>query len=101
MNEDEEIRRQIAEDEAEHDRDFTKLSAVKKCPRCDSELSEGYLILNRETGWKENKPGFFKLSGLTKPMTWRSHAFPSLRCLKCHFVTFDYTIEVEKGTVKE
>ncbi len=101
MNEDEDVKRGIAEAEREHKCDFSKLSEVKKCPRCDGELNEGYLVLNTDSRWNEYKPGFLKFAGLPKPLTWRNHAFPSLRCLKCHFVTFDYSIEVEKGTVKE
>jgi hypothetical protein len=45
-----------------------------------------------------------KFAGLNKPLTnpsLRTPAFPSLRCRKCHFVIFDYTLEVQKGTVME
>ncbi len=101
MNEDEDAQEQIVKDANERVRDFSKLSAVKKCPRCNGELTEGYLIYKRDSYWNENKPGFLKFAGLNESLTWKNHAFPSLRCRECHFVTFDYTKEVEGGTVRE
>ncbi len=101
MNEDEDIKKQIVKDANERVRDFSKLSAIKKCPRCNGELDEGYLIYKRATFWNENKPGFLKFSGLNESLTWKNHVFPALRCRGCHLVTFDYTMEVESGTVHE
>jgi len=105
MSENDEVKRQIEKDMQEHERDFSKLSEIKKCPRCRGELDEGYTIIARGSAWNENKPGFWKFAGMNKPLTevgWRrTPSYPSLRCRKCHFVTFDYTFEVERGTVKD
>jgi len=103
MNDDEQ--RQIEREMEERERDFCKLSEIKKCPKCGGGLDEGYIIMIRGSCWNENKPGFWKFAGLNKPLTrvgwWRTPSFPSLRCRKCHLVTFDYTFEVERGTVRE
>jgi uncharacterized protein (UPF0212 family) len=40
-----------------HDRDFSNLSGIKKCPKCGTELSEGYIIL-RASAWSDDKPSF-------------------------------------------
>lgn len=105
MREDEEMKRQIEKEVEEHERDFSKLLEIEKCPRCGGALHEGYLIIARGSAWNESKPGFWRFAGINKPLTqtgWLSTpSFPSLRCSVCHFVTFDYTLEVEKGTVKE
>lgn len=104
MSEDAEIKKLIAKEVVEHERDFSKLSEIKKCPRCDGQLDEGYTIITRGSAWNESKPGFLRFAGLNKPLTnagWTRRAFPSVRCRTCHFVTFDYTSEVERGTVKE
>jgi hypothetical protein len=104
MNEDEEVKRLIEKEMEERERDFSKLSGIKKCPRCGGRLDEGYTIMYGGSLWNENKPGFLKFAGLNNPLTnpsLRTPAFPSLRCRKCHFVIFDYTLEVQKGTVME
>jgi len=105
MNEKErkEIENQIEKEREEHERDFFNLSKIKKCPRCGGEFDEGYIVINAST-WSENRFGLV-YAGLKKPLTkpgaLNPSQFPALRCKKCHFVTFDYTSEVERGTVKE
>jgi hypothetical protein len=104
MIEDEEVKRLVEKEMEEYERDFSKLSGIEQCPKCGGGLDKGYTIMIRGSEWNENKPGFLKFAGLNKPLTnvrWKVPAFPSLRCRTCHFVTFDYTIEVERGTVTE
>jgi hypothetical protein len=103
MNEKEkkEIENQIEEDREEHDRDFSNLSKIEKCPKCGGEFDEGYLLINVST-WNESKVHFWGgIMKRTRPGILNPSQFPALRCKKCHFVTFDYTSEVERGTVKE
>lgn len=107
MNEKEkrEIENQIEKEREEHERDFSNLSGIEKCPRCGGEFEEGYLIIGT-SAWSEDKPSFPGfLTPMWKPMTnlgiVNPHALPALRCTKCHLLTFDYTFEVERGTVNE
>ena len=107
MNEKEKkyIEDQIEKDREEHERDFFNLSGIKKCPKCGTEFDEGYIIINASE-WSEDKPsfpGFLKpmWKPMTRPGKINPRAFPALRCKKCHFLTFDYTSEVERGTVRE
>jgi hypothetical protein len=117
MNRDEQARRRVAQEieeeaarQTERDAeaqkcDFVQLSDIRRCPRCDGELDEGYITMLRGSVWSKAKPGgFLEFRGLSKPLTvvgWTRPAFPALRCRRCHFVVFDYTSEVEKGTVRE
>jgi hypothetical protein len=103
MNEErKEIEDYIEKDREEHERDFTNLREIQKCPRCGGEFDAGYIAIINST-WSENR--FRWYLGLKKPLTRPSRLnpsqFPALRCKKCHFVTFDYTSEVERGTVRE
>ncbi len=105
LNEDEEVKALIEKKTQEHKRDFSKLSEIKKCPRCGGGLREGHMII-KMSWWNESKPDRWWKFGtrnvpLTNLGTWHHPAFPALRCISCHFVTFDYTSEVERGTVKE
>jgi hypothetical protein len=105
MNEKEkkEIENQIEKDREEHERDFYNLSKIEKCPKCGGEFAEGYIAILR-SNWSENRFGWAYM-GLKKPLTrpgrLNPSQYPALRCKKCHFVTFDYTSDVERGTVKE
>jgi predicted nucleic-acid-binding Zn-ribbon protein len=108
MNEKEkkEIEYQIEKEREEHERDFFNLSKIEKCPKCGGEFDEGYIVMTA-SNWGEDRFGRVYL-GLKKPLTnpgslggINPSQFPALRCKKCHFVTFDYTREVERGTVKE
>lgn len=102
---DEEVKRQVEKEMKKRELDFTNLSGIKKCPRCGGGLDEGYIII-KMSWWNDSKPdSWWKSGSRDKPLTtWgtrRHPAFPALRCKPCHFVTFDYTSEVERGTVKK
>ena len=101
----EEAARQAERDAEAHARDFAQLSDIRRCPRCNGEVDEGYITMLRGSVWNEAQPGgLLEFGGLNKPLTvagWTRPAFPALRCRSCHFVIFDYTSEVEKGTVRE
>ena len=56
MNKEEQ--RQIEREMEERERDFSRLSEIKKCPKCGGGLDEGYIIMIRGSCWNENKPGF-------------------------------------------
>jgi hypothetical protein len=94
---------QIEKDRVQHERDFCSLSKIGKCPKCGGEFDEGYIAILKST-WSESRFGWAYL-GLKKPLTRPGRVnpsqFPALRCKKCHLVTFDYTSEVERGTVRE
>jgi hypothetical protein len=99
------VKRQVEEELKRRDLDFANLSGIKKCPRCGGRLDEGYITI-RLAWWNESRPDWWwKFPPRDKPLTtwrwWRRPVFPALRCRPCHFVTFDYASEVERGTVKE
>jgi NAD-dependent SIR2 family protein deacetylase len=84
MNEEEQ--RQIERETEERERDFSRLSEIKNCPKCGGELEKGLMQVGRSiVFWgKENLQ--------EKLISWwaQQRDLQAWRCKKCQLAVFPY-----------
>jgi hypothetical protein len=95
MNENEEVQKQIEREMEERERDFSKLSEIKKYPKCGGELDRGYLDIRSggalDVFFTSEKPSFWRGKGDKLLHTLSGEKVTiAHRCRTCRIVVFGY-----------
>jgi len=71
------------------------MSEPKKCPICDGELENGFLVTPRPLWWDKQKHLLVADGEKVEPFKWSINNIEAYRCPKCNLIMFKYVPQVK------